>query len=171
MRNAQQSVAVLTVVLNFDYLFYGVMVSLATCASTRVSNELGAGNAATARCAAYVSLCLSTTAGGIGGLGMVALRGKWGTLFSHDEGVVVGVNKMLLVMALFEMFNFPLGACGVILRGTSRPWLGMCSAGGFYVVGLPLAVVLCFRVGLGLYGLLLGFLAGVQQVQDCCACW
>ena len=34
MCNPQRTVAVLTVVLNFEYYLYGVMASLATCAST-----------------------------------------------------------------------------------------------------------------------------------------
>ncbi|XP_020262460.1 protein DETOXIFICATION 56-like, partial [Asparagus officinalis] len=49
-QDAQCNVAVLTLVLNFDYFLYGVMVSLSTCASTRVSNELAAaGRAACSR--------------------------------------------------------------------------------------------------------------------------
>lgn len=161
MHDAQQMVAVLTVVLNFDYLLNGFMVSIATCASTRVSIELGAGNAVFARTAAYVSLGLSMIVGGMGGLGMIALRDKWGSLFSHNnEGVVEGVGKMLVIMAMVEVFSFPLGACGGIVRGTSKPWLGMTSVLGYYLVGLPLSVILCFRVEIGLYGLMLGFLVG-----------
>ncbi|KAM0946690.1 putative multi antimicrobial extrusion protein [Dioscorea sansibarensis] len=158
--DARRSVAVLTVVLNFDYLLYAVMISMATCASTRVSNELGGGHAQRAWFSAYVSLGLGAIAGLIGGMGMVAFRRWWGGLFSHDEGVVKGVRKGLLFMALVEVFSIPLGVCGGVVRGTSRPWLGMFSAGGFYVVGLPLAVVLCFKVGIGVEGLLLGFMGG-----------
>ena len=38
---------------------------------------------------------------------MVAARGVWGDLFSHDKGVVKGVKKAMLLMALVEVFNFP----------------------------------------------------------------
>ncbi|XP_072960838.1 protein DETOXIFICATION 56-like [Typha angustifolia] len=159
--DAKRMVAVIAVVLNFDYLLYSGMLSLATCASTRVSNELGAGHAGLARRSAFVSVGTSSIAGVIGGLAMVGARSHWGFLFSHDREVVEGVKKMMLLMALIEVVNFPLAVCGGIVRGTARPWLGMyASLGGFYLVALPVAVALAFKVGLGLGGLLLGFLVG-----------
>ncbi|XP_050376278.1 protein DETOXIFICATION 56 [Argentina anserina] len=160
--NAKQAVGVLAIVLNFDYLLYSVMLSLATCASTRVSNELGANSAGPAYQSAFVSLAVSLISGCLGGLVMVASRGCWGSLFSHDKGVVRGVKKMMLLMALVEVVNFPLAACGGIVRGTARPWLAMyANLGGFYFLALPLGVILAFRVKLGLSGLLIGFLIGM----------
>ncbi|XP_058104676.1 protein DETOXIFICATION 56 [Magnolia sinica] len=160
--DAKQAVAVIAVVLNFDYLLYSVMLSLATSVSTRVSNELGANRAWAAQESAYVSLGLSVVMGCLGGMTMAFVRGPWALLYSHDKGVVRGVRKMMLLMALVEVVNFPLAVCGGIVRGTARPWLGMyANLGGFYLLALPLGVVLAFRVGLGLGGLLLGFLAGM----------
>ncbi|KAF5734446.1 Multidrug and toxin extrusion protein 1 [Tripterygium wilfordii] len=160
--NAKQAVGVLAIVLNFDYLLYSVMLSLATCVSTRVSNELGANQAILAYQSAYVSLAGSILSGCIGGLVMVGARAVWGPLFSHDEGIIRGVKKIMLLMALVEVVNFPLAVCGGIVRGTARPWVGMyASIGGFYLVALPLGVVLAFKVALGLGGLLIGFLVGM----------
>ncbi|KAJ7952428.1 Protein DETOXIFICATION [Quillaja saponaria] len=162
LANARQAVGVLAIVLNFDYLLYSLMLSLATCASTRVSNELGANRAGHAYKAAYVSIAMSTISGCIGSLVMVATRGIWGPLFSHDKGIIRGVKKTMLLMALVEVVNFPLAVCGGIVRGTARPWLGMyANLGGFYILALPLGVVLAFRARLGLNGLLVGFLIGV----------
>ncbi|KAK2972990.1 hypothetical protein RJ640_022047 [Escallonia rubra] len=123
--NAKQSVGVLAIVLNFDYLLYAVMLSLATCASIRVSNELGANQAGPAYQSAYTSLAVSSFLGCIGGLAMIAGRGTWGSLFSHDKRIIGGVKKMMLLMAMVEVVNFPLAVCGGIVRGTARPWLGM----------------------------------------------
>ncbi|KAF8379332.1 hypothetical protein HHK36_028766 [Tetracentron sinense] len=162
LADAKQAVSVLAVVLNFDYLLYSVMLSLATSASTRVSNELGANQPGQAYQSAYVSLAVSIVSGCVGGSVMVAVRGVWGTLFSHEEGILRGVKKMMLLMAVVEVVNFPLTLCGGIVRGTARPRLSMyASLGGFYLLALPLSVVLAFRVGLGLGGLLLGFLVGM----------
>ncbi|KAK9277627.1 hypothetical protein L1049_007173 [Liquidambar formosana] len=162
LANAKQAVGVLAIVFNFDYLLYSVMLSLATCASTRVSNELGANRSGPAYESAYVSLGVSVISGCIGGLVMVAGRGIWGSLFSHDEGTIRGVKKMMLLMALVEVVNFPLAVCGGIVRGTARPWLGMyANLGGFYLLALPLGVVLAFKARLELAGLLIGFLVGM----------
>ncbi|GER44180.1 MATE efflux family protein [Striga asiatica] len=66
------------------------------------------------------------------------------------------------VMAAVEVVNFPLAVCGGVLRGTAKPWLGTYgNVLGFYVVALPVGVVLGFRVGMGLEGLVLGFVGGV----------
>ncbi|MFS8029552.1 putative multi antimicrobial extrusion protein [Helianthus anomalus] len=160
--NAKQAVSIIAIVLNFDYLLFGVMLSLATCASIRVSNELGANQAGHAYRAAYISLAVGSVAGLSGGLVMVLARGTWGHLFSHDKGILRGARNAMLWMGLLEVVNFPLAVCGGIVRGTARPWLGMyANIGGFYLLALPLGVVLAFKLHMGLPGLLIGFLAGV----------
>ncbi|KAJ1416052.1 Multi antimicrobial extrusion protein [Sesbania bispinosa] len=162
LTNAKQAVGILAIVLNFDYLLFAVMLSLATCVSTRVSNELGANQAGHAYRSARVSLALGFISGCIGSLVMVAARGIWGPLFSHDRGIVNGVKKTMLLMALVEVFNFPLAVCGGIVRGTARPWLGMyANLGGFYFLALPLGVVFAFKLRLGLVGLFIGLLTGI----------
>ncbi|XP_016472268.1 protein DETOXIFICATION 56-like [Nicotiana tabacum] len=160
--NAKQAIGVIAIVLNFDYLLFSVMLSLSTCASIRVSNELGADSPGPAYRAAYVSLAMSIVSGFLGGAVMAAARGIWGPLFSHNKGIISGVKKMMLLMALLEVVNFPLAVCGGIVRGTARPWLGMyANISGFYLLALPLGVVLAFKIHLGLTGLLTGFVVGV----------
>ncbi|KAL1559766.1 protein DETOXIFICATION 56-like [Salvia divinorum] len=162
LHSARRSVGVLAVVLNFDYLLFSVMLSLGTCASVRVSNELGAGRPGVARRAAGVCLCAGAAMGVVGGAAMVGASGVWGKLFSRERGVVRGVGRMMMVMAAVEVVNFPLVVCGGVVRGTARPWLGMyANVCGFYLIGLPLGVVLAFKVGLGLGGLLGGLFGGV----------
>ncbi|KAL2238104.1 UNVERIFIED_CONTAM: Protein DETOXIFICATION 56 [Sesamum indicum] len=160
--NATESVGVIAIVLNFDYLLFSVMLSLATCASVRVSNELGANRPKIAYRSAYVSLVISILSGFAGGSTMAAARGIWGPLYSHDRGIMRGVKRTMLLMSIIEVVNFPLAVCGGIVRGTARPWLGMyANILGFYLLALPLGVVLAFKLGLGLGGLLMGFMAGV----------
>lgn len=160
--NAKQSVGVLAIVLNFDYLLFSVMLSLSTCSSIRVSNELGARRPEIARRSAYVSLFISVLSGFVGGSVMALARGVWGPLYSRDEGIVRCVKRMMVLMAIVEVVNFPLAVCGGVVRGTARPWLGMyANVVGFYLVALPLGVVLAFKMKMGLAGLLMGFLGGV----------
>ncbi|RYQ79738.1 hypothetical protein Ahy_Scaffold1g106599 isoform C [Arachis hypogaea] len=162
LTDAKDSLGVLTIVLNFDYLLFSVMLSLATCVSTRVSNELGANHATPAYRAACVSLGLGCACGCIGSLVMVGARGAWGPLFSQERGIITGVKRTMLLMALVEVFNFPVAVCGGILRGTARPWLGMyANLGGFYFLTLPLGVLFAFKLHLGLIGLFIGLIAGI----------
>ncbi|XP_009801928.1 protein DETOXIFICATION 56-like [Nicotiana sylvestris] len=160
--NAKQAIGVRAIVLNFDYLLFSVMLSLSTCASIRVSNDLGADSPGPAYRVAYVSLAMSVALGFLGGSVMATARGIWGPLFSHNKWIINGVKKMMLLMELLKVVNFPLAICGGIVHGTARPWLGMyANISGFYLLTLLLSVVLAFKIHLGLTGLLTGFVVGV----------
>ncbi|XP_019155800.1 PREDICTED: protein DETOXIFICATION 56-like [Ipomoea nil] len=160
--DAKEALGVIAIVLNFDYLLFSVMQSLSTCASVRVANELGADAAAPAKISACVSLGLAAVSGVLGGAAMAGARGFWGALFTREKGIIVGVKKMMLIVAVMEVVNFPVVVSGGIVRGTARPWLGTyASVCGFYLLALPLGVILAFKVHLGLAGLLTGFVAGV----------
>ncbi|KAF7810245.1 ACT domain-containing protein ACR8-like [Senna tora] len=162
LSNTKQALGILTIVLNFDYLLFSVMLSLATCVSTRVSNELGSNQPTQAHRSACVSLGLAIASGFIGSSVMVFARGIWGPLFSHERGIIKGVRKTMMLMAIVEVFNFPLAVCGGIVRGTARPWLGMyANVGGFYLLALPLGVFFAFKLRLGLSGLFVGLVIGI----------
>ena len=159
--DARRMVGVVAVTLNFDYLLFAAMLSLSVSASVRISNELGAGDAALARRTARVSITGGLAAGVAGGLLMLAARRPWALIYTRSPEVRDGVGWAMKVMALLEVVNFPLNVCGGIVRGTARPLLGMYAVvGGFYVVALPVGVALGFKARLGLEGLLAGFLVG-----------
>ncbi|KAL3499471.1 hypothetical protein ACH5RR_038564 [Cinchona calisaya] len=159
--NAKQAIGVLAIVMNFDYLLYSVMISLSTSASVRISNELGANQVGPAYQSAYISLGISVLSGIIGASAVVAARDRWGSLFSHDNGITRDVKKILLIMAVFEGFNFPLVVCGGIVRGTARPKLAMyANITGYYLLALPVGAVLAFKIHLGLPGIVIGYLIG-----------
>ncbi|KAG2240458.1 hypothetical protein Bca52824_090776 [Brassica carinata] len=149
----EESVSTLVIILNFDYLLYAVMFSLGTCVATRVSNELGANNPKGAYRAAYTTLVVGVVSGCVGALVMIA----------HDLMIINGVKKLMLIMAVFEVINFPLLVCGEIVRATAKPLLGMyANLGGFYLLALPLGVSLAFKAKLGLVGFLIGVLVGAS---------
>ncbi|XP_047050765.1 protein DETOXIFICATION 56-like [Lolium rigidum] len=159
--DARRAVAVIAVTLNFDYLLFAAMLSLSVSASVRVSNSLGAGDAAAARRAATISIMGGILAGAAGGALMLASRRQWARLYTRGAGVREGVAKAMTVMAALEVVNFPLNVCGGIVRGTARPAVGMYAAlGGFYLVALPVAVALGFRARRGVEGLLAGLIVG-----------
>ncbi|CAN6466525.1 unnamed protein product [Victoria cruziana] len=160
--DAQLAVSVLAIALNADTLLYSVVMSLATSAATRVANELGANRPQRAYESAVVAIASSLFLGCLGGSLLVGIRPVWGRVFSSDSGVVEGVKRIMLCVGAMEVVNFPMAVSGGVLRGTAKPtWAVYADIGGFYFLALPLGVVLAFKVGLGLVGLLLGFLIGV----------
>eukprot|EP01018_Ginkgo_biloba_P011848 Gb_04047 [translate_table: standard] len=158
----EEAVSILAIVLNADQMLYALQLSLASCASTRVGNELGGNRPVGAYHAAVVSLGLSVGIACIGGILMIAARNVWGILFTKDEGVVHGVAKLLAVMGVMEVFNFPQTVSGGVLRGTARPSMAVyVNLGAFYLLGLPLGTALAFRWKFGLLGLFIGLFVAV----------
>jgi MATE family multidrug resistance protein len=82
--------------------------------STRVSNELGAGNAPAAKYAVYVVMSMSAFQATIVGILLVALRFHWGWLYSNEAEVVHYVGTMMPFLACIALFD---GIQGV-LSGT-----------------------------------------------------
>lgn len=158
---AEQAVGVLVIVIEFDYLLYSLMSSLAMCASIRTSNELGANSAVRAYQSAYISLGISVLSGLIGAAVMVITREVWGRLFTKDREMVNSVGKLLLILVVVEVFNFPLQVCLGILRRTAQPKLGFyANVTGFYLLALPAGAILTFNFHLGIVGILIGYLVG-----------
>jgi len=74
-------------------------------ASTRVSNELGAGRPQAARLAVRVVVLLAVSEGLAVGLILVCVRYIWGHAYSNVEEVVTYVAKMMLVIAVSNFFD------------------------------------------------------------------
>jgi len=73
--------------------------------STRVSNELGAGNPQAASVAVRVALCLVLAEGIIVVLLMILLRKIWGTLYSSETQVVDYVAAMMPILAICSFLD------------------------------------------------------------------
>lgn len=79
--------------------------------STRVSNELGAGNPQSAQVAARVVLVLSVIEGLIVGIVSLAARDVWGYLYTGEKELV---RYMASIMPVLALSNFMDGIQGVL---------------------------------------------------------
>ncbi|KAE8711924.1 Fanconi anemia group I protein-like [Hibiscus syriacus] len=96
----------------------------------------------------------------IGLIGTILGREAWGRVFTEDNEVLELTMIVLPIIGLCELANCPqTTSCG-ILRGSARPGIGATiNFYSFYMVGAPLAIVLCFVAGLGFLGMCYGLLA------------
>ncbi|XP_029067656.1 multidrug and toxin extrusion protein 2 isoform X2 [Monodon monoceros] len=141
---------------------YMIPMGLSIAVCFRVGTALGAADTVQAkRSAVSGTLCTVGTSLVVGTL-LSLLRNKLGHIFTNDEEVVALVSKVLPLYVVFHLFEAVCCLYGGVLRGTSRQAFGaVVNAVTYYVVGLPLGVVLTFVVGLGITGLWLGMLACV----------
>ncbi|XP_024608196.1 multidrug and toxin extrusion protein 2-like isoform X2 [Neophocaena asiaeorientalis asiaeorientalis] len=141
---------------------YMIPMGLSIAVCFRVGTALGAADTVQAkRSAVSGTLCTVGTSLVVGTL-LGLLRNKLGHIFTNDEEVVALVGKVLPLYVIFHLFEAVCCLYGGVLRGTGRQAFGaVVNAVTYYVVGLPLGVVLTFVVGLGITGLWLGMLACV----------
>ncbi|XP_073113464.1 protein DETOXIFICATION 53-like [Elaeis guineensis] len=156
----QPSVAAMGILIQTTGLMYVIPSSLGMGLSTRVGHELGAGQPARARRAASTGLVVAMVFGLAAFVFTVAVRGVWGRMFTGETRILALTAAALPIVGFCELGNCPQTAgCGV-LRGSARPTFGAnINFSSFYLVGLPVAAVAGFRLGLGFVGLWLGLVA------------
>nr|DAD29424.1 TPA_asm: hypothetical protein HUJ06_030892 [Nelumbo nucifera] len=86
-------------------------------------------------------------------------------MFTGDSEILDLTSTVLPIIGLCELFNCPqTTGCGV-LRGCARPRLGAnINSAAFFLLGIPLAILLAFHLGFGFLGLWLGLLTA----EACC---
>ncbi|CAN1179447.1 Protein DETOXIFICATION 16 [Linum perenne] len=113
--------------------------------STRISNELGAGNAKAARLAVRVVLLLAVSQGILGSSIATAARHVWGCIYTNDP---ILIRYLAAVAPKIALSNFIDGIDAVLsgcVRGCGWQKSGAyISVGAYYLVGIPVASFLTF---------------------------
>ncbi|KAL6007397.1 Protein DETOXIFICATION 16 [Asimina triloba] len=130
--------------------------------STRVSNELGAGDPQAARLAVLVVVAMVVIVGVVIGSVMLLVRGIWGYAYSNEAEVVKYVAIMMPVLATSNFFDGMQSVLSGACRGCGWQKIGACvNLGAYYLVGIPTAVLLAFVLHVGGKGLWMGIVCGI----------
>ncbi|XLU25381.1 hypothetical protein S245_061447, partial [Arachis hypogaea] len=158
--NPKATVASMGILIQTTSLVYVFPSSLSLGVSTRVGNELGANRPAKARICMIVSLFCAMGLGITAMIFTTLMRHQWGRFFTNDEEILNLTAIALPIVGLCELGNCPqTTGCGV-LRGCARPTIGAnINLSSFYLVGMPVAIVLGFVSKIGFVGLWFGLLA------------
>ncbi|KAL0332448.1 UNVERIFIED_CONTAM: protein DETOXIFICATION 14 [Sesamum calycinum] len=167
--NPQLETSVLSVCLLVAALHYFIPYSIGAAASTRVSNELGAGRPDRARASVWAANVLSIAEAIVACTMLLRCRNLLGYAFSNEKEVG-SPPEMIICLSLarnglhpsraFRTYSsFYLGSG--VARGSGWQHLGAyVNLGAFYLVGLPTAVLLGFVLRLRGKGLWLGLNMG-----------
>ena len=164
-RLAPATLAAHQIVLNVASVTFMVPLGVGSAGAVRVGQAVGRLDAPGARHAGWAALALGggfmSCAAVVFVLAPHAILG-W---FTTDAAVIrVGVS-LLLVAALFQLFDGLQGVATGVLRGfgdTRTPMLW--NLAGHWFVGLPVGYVLCFERGWGVVGLWVGLSTGLILV-------
>ncbi|KAK2991343.1 hypothetical protein RJ640_007563, partial [Escallonia rubra] len=159
--NPELETSVLSVCLNTIITLYAIPYGLGAGASTRVSNELGAGNPQGARVAVYAVMLLAVIETTIVSATLFASRHVFGYIFSNEKEVVDYATVMAPLVCLSVIMDSLNGTLTGIARGCGWQHIGAyINLAAFYLCGIPTAAILGFWVQLRGMGLWIGILTG-----------
>ncbi|XP_022771980.1 protein DETOXIFICATION 3-like [Durio zibethinus] len=155
--------SVLSICLTIVSLHFFVPYGISAAASTRVSNELGAGNPQAARLSVIVAMVIAIIEPIIVATALFSCRHVFGYIFSNEKQVVNYVAEMIPLLCISVLIDSIQAVLSGVARGTGCQHIGAyVNLGAFYLVGIPLAAVLCFGLNLRGQGLWIGIVAGIS---------
>jgi MATE family multidrug resistance protein len=154
------------IALNIAGASFMVALGLASSGAVRVGHAVGAGDQARAVRAGWTAL-------GAGGVVMLALGlilfmipDLLVRAFTSDTRVVSLGASLLLIAAAFQLFDGTQAVATGVLRGIGDTRTPMtANVVGHWLIGLPIAYVLCFPMNRGVAGLWVGLSAGLIFVS------
>ncbi|XP_042414145.1 protein DETOXIFICATION 10-like [Zingiber officinale] len=159
--NPKLETSVLSICLNSVVLLYCIPCGLGCAASTRVSNELGASNPKGAKLAVRVSMLIAVLEASLVVATLLALRHVLGYAYNNEEEVVNYVYEMVPMVCFSIVTDSIQGILSGVARGSGWQHLGAyVNLGAFYLVGIPVAILLGFALHLRGKGLWMGIVCG-----------
>ncbi|OVA11560.1 Multi antimicrobial extrusion protein [Macleaya cordata] len=159
--NPQLETSVLSICLTTIASLYTIPSGFGAAASTRVSNELGAGNAQGARFVVCIVMFVAVTEAVIVSSTLFASRYIFGYAYSNEKEVIDYVEIMTPLICISVITDSLQGVLSGVARGCGWQHLGAyVNLGAFYLVGIPVAALLGFHLSYGGKGLWIGILTG-----------
>lgn len=153
------------IALNVASLTFMVPLGIASAGAVRVGQAIGRRDPEAAGRAGWTALSLGVGFMGLAGLTFLLLPRAILRFFTTDERVISTGATLLLVAALFQLFDGVQVVTTGILRGTGDTRSPMVSnLIGHWIVGLPVGYILCFVLGWGVFGLWIGLSLGLILV-------
>lgn len=176
--NPQLETSVLSICLNTIATLYAIPFGLSGAVSTRVSNQLGAGNPQGARVSAISVMLIAATETILVSAAVFASRNVFGYIFSNEKEVVDYVANMAPLLCLSVITDSLQGTLSGVARGCGWQHIGAyVNLASFYLCGIPIAASLAFWLNFRGKGLWIGILSGAAlqtillSVITCCTNW
>jgi MATE family multidrug resistance protein len=145
------------IVLNYASITYMVPLGISAAAAVSVGQAVGAGDPARARRAGWLALGLGTSFMLLAAIVLLLLPGPLIRLYTDDPRVLAVGPGLLLIVAAFEVFDGIQSVSIGALRGLGETRIPMlANLFGYWALGLPLGLFLCFVMKRGIHGLWIG---------------
>jgi MATE family multidrug resistance protein len=146
-------------------LTFMVPLGVAAAASVRVGRAIGARDQARAKLAARAAFICGMGFMTITALLFLGMPRLLASIFTSETGVIAIAGVLIPVAGVFQIFDGAQAVGAGVLRGlgdTRAPLIGMIA--GYWLIGLPVSLVLGFHSPLRAAGLWWGFVASLSIV-------
>lgn len=150
-----------SVLANMSGTLFVVPLSVCIATSIRVGNLVGHGAASRAKKTTYIALGMVFVIMVCVGAGVFIFRHAWAAFFTYDPAVYDLVVHLLPLLCIVCISDALQSTASGALRGCGRQALGaVANLGCYYMIAIPLALMLAFKFSMGVQGLWLGQLTG-----------
>ncbi|KAK4852564.1 hypothetical protein QYF36_025055 [Acer negundo] len=162
MKNATVSISAFSICLNVSAFQFMFCLGFLSASCVRVSNELGNGNAKAAKFSVIVNLTTSTFLGIIFFIICLLFGHEISYLFSTNEEIAESVSSLSVLLAFSMLLNSiqPV-LSGVAIGAGFQSVVAYVNLGCYYVIGVPIGIVLGYVADFGIKGLWVGMLGGI----------
>ncbi|XP_065862067.1 protein DETOXIFICATION 19-like [Euphorbia lathyris] len=164
MPDSTITTSLVAICVNTEAIAYMLTYGLSAAASTRVSNELGAGNQEKAKGAMSVSLKLSLILAMLMVLGLALGHTFWVGLFSDSNTIIKEFAYLTPFLAISITLDSIQGVLSGVARGCGFQHLVVyVNLATFYMIGMPIACLVGFKFKLYAKGLWIGLICGLAS--------
>ena len=150
------------IALNLAGVAFMIPLGLGSAGAVRVGHAVGAGDRPRAAAAGWTAILLATMFMVASGLTFVLIPERLIALFTTDPNVLSVGTSLLLLAAIFQLFDGIQGVITGTLRGLGNTRIAMnVNLVAHWLLGLPVSYLLCFVVGWGVWGLWIGLSLGL----------
>jgi MATE family multidrug resistance protein len=142
------------IALNCASVTYMVPLGTASAAAVAVGHAIGRRQPELARRSGFIAVALACVFMACAAMAFLAIPKQIIEIFTRDAGVVSLGTRLLSLAACFQLFDGIQTVATGALRGLGETRIPMLvNLGGYWIIGLPVSYLLCFNLGLGVYGL------------------
>ncbi|KAK1583964.1 hypothetical protein Q3G72_028658 [Acer saccharum] len=166
MKNATVEISAFSICLNIIAWQFMLCFGFLAASSVRVANELGRGDAKAAKFSIKVAISTATCIGIFFMIICLVLKRQIAYLFTSDEEIAEAVTSLSLLLSLTVLLNgFQAVLSGVAVGAGRQGVVAYINIACYYLIGVPVGVVLAYVVDYKIKGIWIGMLLGtVMQV-------
>ncbi|XP_019224428.1 PREDICTED: protein DETOXIFICATION 40-like isoform X4 [Nicotiana attenuata] len=164
LKNAEMSLDSLTICMQILGWVFKISVGFSAAASVRVSNELGAGHPKSAAFSVLIATLSCFLISLFFAILVLTLRHVISYIFTDGKNVANAVSGLTPFLAMSILLNgIQPVLLGVAVGCGWQAFVAYVNVGCYYIIGIPVGSLLCFKWDYGVKGIWLGMIGGTTM--------